>query len=114
MIERGRGAKSGNLTLIQTEINGADMKTPLTKEKILEMTLPELFQICPIPKKITKQINSRVFRFRDFVLLRSAYILILNGIFLKRITPHSITWNGGTIFSAGKSEASKWENLDLP
>ena len=114
MIERGRGAKSGNLTLIQTEINGADMKTPLTKEKILEMTLPELFQICPIQKRTTKRIDLRDFRFRNFVLLRSAYILILNGIFLKRITPHSITWNGGTIFSAGKSEAAKWEKQALP
>ena len=99
--------------MIQTEINEEDMKTPLTKEKILEMTLPELISICPIQKRITRQINARVFRFRDFVLLRSAYILILNGISLKRITPHSITWNGGAIFSAGKSEASKWENLDL-
>lgn len=100
--------------MIQIEINVADMKTPLTKEKILEMTLPELISICPIQKRIIKQIDVRFFRFRDFVLLRSAYILILNGIFLKKITPHSITFNGGTIFSAGESEAVKWEKLDLP
>lgn len=95
-IERGGGAKSGNLTLIQTEINGADMKTPLTKEKILQMSLEELQAISPEEKP---ECSVKFYRKKmKFVALRSGLIAILQGAFIKTFSFKKIALSGARIF----------------
>lgn len=73
------------------------MKTPLTKEKILQMSLEELQAISPEEKP--ECCSQLIFKKMKFVKLRSGFIAILDGAFIKPFSFKKIAECGGEIFS---------------